>query len=87
MSEKANRQQLLRDPDIEPSSEVIAAGLGAAYGELQGLPIGEETKAVIKNAKPMGKTARFIPLVLDIDSDWQLSDVYAIAEFRKIKVK
>ncbi len=158
MSEHADRQQLLRDPNIEPTIEVIASGLGAAYetyvkfvgelenrygitlmawrfyndgkawlskgeyklttargadkvkpifwlsiwegyykvsfffstsvqDELQGLPIGEETKAVIKNAKPMGKTARFIPLVLDVDSDRQLCDVYEIAEFRKIKVK
>jgi hypothetical protein len=158
MSEKADRLQLLRDPGIEPTSEIIAAGLGAAYepymkfvqeladrygitlmdwrfyndgkawlskgeykwttargankvkpifwlsiwegffkvsfffsagvrDELQSLPISEETKEIIKNAQPMGKTARFIPLVMDIDNDRQLSDVYAIAEFRKIKVK
>jgi hypothetical protein len=158
MSEKADGLQLLRDPGIEPTNEIIAAGLGAAYetyakfvqeladrysitlmdwrfyndgkawlskgeykwttargankvkpifwlsiwegffkvsfffsvsvqDELQGLPISEETKEIIKNAQPMGKTARFIPLVMDIDNDRQLSDVYAIAEFRKIKVK
>ena len=157
MSEHADRQQLLRDPNTEPTAEIIAAGLGAAYGayakfvkdlgdrygitlmewrfyndgkawlskgeykwttargankvkpifwlsiwegffkvsfffstsvqdELQGLPISEETKAIIKNAQPMGKTARFIPLVMDIDSERQLSDVYAIAEFRKTRI-
>ena len=157
MSEQAYRQQLLRDPNTEPTAEIIATGLGVAYGayvkfvkelgdrygitlmdwrfyndgkawlskgeykwttargadkvkpifwlsiweglfkvsfffsvgvrdELRGLPISDETKEVIKNAQPMGKTARFIPLVMDIDSERQLSDVYAIAEFRKTKL-
>ncbi len=158
MSEKAERQQLLRDPDIEPSSEVIADGLGAVYKtytrfiseletgygitlmdwryyndgkawlskgeykwttkrgankvkpifwlsiwdgffkvsfffsvsvqeELQGLPISDTTRETIRNAKPMGKQMRFYPLVLDIENDRQLSDVYEIAEFRKVRVK
>ncbi len=158
MGEKAGRQQLLRDPGIEPTKEIIAAGLGAAYKtytkfvneladhhgitlmdwrfysdgrawlskgeykwttargankvkpifwlsiwerffkvsfffsvsvqeEILSLPISEETKAIIRNAQPMGKTARFIPLVIDIDHDRQLSDVYEIAAFRKIKIR
>jgi hypothetical protein len=31
--------------------------------------------------------AMFIPVVMDIKTDQQLSDVYAIAQFRKIKVR
>ena len=146
--------QLLCDPDVEPNSEIIAEGLGAAYktytkfikelaerygitlmdwryyndgkawlskgeykwttargankvkpvfwfsiwngffktsfyfpasvqDELLKLPISRETKEIIKNAKPMGKSMRFFPVVLDIKSDGQLSDVYEIAQFRK----
>ena len=55
--------------------------------ELQNLPISQETKELINNAKPMGKTMQFIPVTMDIKTDSQLSDVYAIAEFRKMKVK
>ena len=152
-----NEQQLLRDSNIEPTSEIIAEGLGAASGpysifiseiekygitlmdwrfyndgkawlskgeykwktqrgtnkvkpifwlsiwegffriafffstsvqtELQELPISQETKELIKNAKPMGKTMRFIPVIMDIKNGQQLDDVYSIAEFRKDKVK
>ena len=152
-----NEQQLLRDPSVEPTSEIIAEGLGAVYktyskfiigiesygitlmdwrfyndgkawlskgeykwttprgtkkvrpifwlsiwegffriafffstsvhNELQDLPINAETKELIKNAKPMGKTMRFIPVVMDIKTDRHLSDVYTIAQFRKIQVK
>ena len=55
--------------------------------ELLSLPISEEVKDIIANTKPMGKTMRSIPIVMDIESDRQLSDVYAIAEFRKTRVK
>lgn len=149
--------QLLRNPDIEPTDKVIAAGLGQANktyvkfvdelkqydidlmqwryyndgnawltkGEykwttprgankvkpifwlsiwegffkitfffassiqagLLDLPISKDAKESIKNAKPMGKTMRFLPIVLDIKTDKQLDDVYALAEFRKTKVK
>jgi hypothetical protein len=54
--------------------------------ELQSLPISQETKEIIENAKPMGKTMRFIPVVIDITADGQLSDVYIIAQFRKERV-
>ena len=157
MNDKTKEQQLLRDPGIEPTDEVIAKGLGAAYktyskfvnelerydislmdwrfyndgkawlskGEykwttprgankvkpifwlsiwegffkitfffassiqagLLDLPISKDAKESIKNAKPMGKTMRFLPIVLDIKTDKQLDDVYAPAEFRKTKVK
>jgi len=53
--------------------------------ELQSLPISEEAKGIVANAKPMGKTMRFIPIAMDIETDRQLSDVYAMAEFRKTK--
>jgi len=148
--------QLLRDPDIEPTSNVIADGLGAAYetysefvkglenygvtlmdwrfyndgkawlskgeykwttprgakkvkpifwlsiwegffrvafffsagvqAELQDLPISQTVKDIIENAKPMGKTMRFIPVVIDIKDSRQLDDVFVIAQYRKIKV-
>ena len=152
-----NKQQLLRDPNIEPTIEVLAEGLGAAYEpyfafinelgeygitlmdwrfyndgkawltkgeykwttprgakkvkpifwlsiwegffritfffstsvqtELQELPIGKETRELIINAKPMGKTMRYIPVIIDIKTSQQLNDVYHIAQFRKIKMK
>ncbi|MCL2164089.1 MAG: DUF3788 domain-containing protein [Oscillospiraceae bacterium] len=158
MNGKTDAQQLLRNPDIEPNSEVIAEGLGVAYTaytkfireleelygitlmdwrfyndskawlskgeykwttprgankikpifwlsiwdgffkvsfyfstgvqyELQNLPLSQETKEIIINAKSMGKSQRFFPVVLDITSDQQLNDVYAIAQYRKMKVK
>jgi hypothetical protein len=151
-------EQLLRDPNVAPTIDIIAEGLGAAYttyakftkelekhyditlmdwrfyndgkawlskgeykwttargankvkpifwlsiwegffkvsfffstsvmDELQELPIQQETKNIIASAKPMGKTMRFVPVVIDIKTDGQLSDVYAIAQFRKMKVK
>jgi len=55
--------------------------------ELQALPISREAKELIEKAKPMGKTMRFIPVVIDIKTDRQLSDVYELAQFRKEKVK
>jgi hypothetical protein len=55
--------------------------------ELLSLPLGAETKELIKNATPMGKTARFMPVVLDITEESQLDDVYTLSEFRKMKVK
>ena len=152
-----NEQQLLRDPNIEPTSEVIAEGLGAAFepysvfiselgkygitlmnwrfyndgkawltkgefkwttqrgankvkpifwlsiwegffrvafffstsvqAELQDLPISQETKESINSAKPMGKTMRFLPVIMDIKDSQQLGDVYHIAQFRKEKMK
>jgi len=152
-----NEQQLLRDPNIEPTSAVIAEGLGEAYetysifiselvnygivlmdwrfyndgkawlskgeykwttprgtnkvktifwlsiwegffrisfffstsvqAELQDLPVSQETKELIKNAKPMGKTMLYLPLIMDIKTSQQLDDVYNIAQFRKIKIK
>ncbi len=149
-------QQLLRDPSIKPTSEVIAKGLGSANNtyskfidglkqrditlmdwryyndgkawlskgeykwatprgtnkvkpifwlsiwagffktsfffsansksELLTLPISQEAKEVIKNAKPMGKTMRSIPVVLDINVEKQLDDIYILSEYRKEKI-
>lgn len=151
------RQQLLRDPNIQPTDEVIAEGLGGAnsayvkfidglkaFGvslmdwryyndgkawlskgehrwttprgtdkvkpifwlsiwegffkvsfffsesvqdELLGLPISGEVKESIKSAKAMGKTMRFMPVIVDIENDALLSDVYELVNYRKIKVK
>jgi len=153
---KTNEQQLLRDPDIQPTSKIIAEGLGEAYkiytkfvknlesygislmdwrfyndgkawlskgeykwitprgtkkvkpifwlsiwngffrvsfffsasvqAELQNLSISHDTKELIMNAKPMGKTMRFIPVVIDIKTEEQFSDVYTIAQFRKTRI-
>ena len=155
--ESMNNRQLLRDPGVEPTGEVIAEGLGAAnsaytkfieglkdYGitlidwryyndgkawlskgeykwitprgankvkpifwlsiwngffkvafffgfdiqkELLELPISQNAKEIIKNANPMGKTMRFMPVVLDITNEAQLNDIYVLAEFRKVRVK
>ena len=155
MSNNTNEQQLLRDPEIQPTNEVIAEGLGEAYKtyvkfvnelkqrygitlmdwryyndgkawlskgeykwitprgankvkpifwlsiwngffkvsfffsysiqeELLELPISQNAKEVINDANPMGKTMRFLPVVLDIANDSQLDDVYVLSEFRKI---
>ena len=155
--ENMSNQQLLRDPGVEPTSEVLAEGLGAAnsvyvkfieglkdYGitlmdwryyndgkawlskgeykwttprgtnkvkpifwlsiwdgffkvsfffgseiqkELLELPISQNAKEIIKNARPMGKTMRFMPVVLDIANEAQLSDIYVLTEFKKVRVK
>jgi hypothetical protein len=55
--------------------------------ELLSLPINQTMKEIIENAKPMGKTMRFMPIILDIENEAQLSDVYELAQFRKLKVK
>ena len=55
--------------------------------ELKDLPISQEMKELIDNVKPMGKSMRYIPLIIDIKTKPQLGDVYTIAMFRKIKVK
>ncbi|MCL2540105.1 MAG: DUF3788 domain-containing protein [Firmicutes bacterium] len=55
-------------------------------GDLQNLPLSKETKELIANTKPMGKTMRFLPVVLDIKSEKQLADVYMLAEFKKAQI-
>jgi len=152
-----NEQQLLRDPEVRPTSEIIAKGLGTAgkayaeftkdlerydiglmdwrfyndgkawlskgeykwttprgankaktifwlsiwsgffrvsffFGfdnreELLQLSISQDAKDLIENAKPMGKTMRFLPIVFDVSNEAQLSDLYVLAEFRKTIVK
>jgi len=148
-----NEQQLLRDPKIQPTYEIIAEGLGEAYKtytkftkelerynitlmdwryyndgkawlskgeykwttsrgtnkvkpifwlsiwsglfkvsfffgygireELMLLPISQNANELIKSAKPMGKTMRFLPIVFDISHEAQLGDIYILSEFRK----
>lgn len=149
-------EQLLRNPDIEPTPEIIADGLGAsnrvyatfveklkeydvslmdwryyndgkvwlskgeykwttARGtnkvkplfwmsiwkgffkisfffstsmreELLTLPISEEAREIIKSAKAMGKTMRFIPVIFDVCDNQQLNDLYWLMQFRKEKM-
>ena len=152
-----NQVQLLRDPDITPTSAVIATGLGNSYDtyakfikdlgeydislmewryyndgkswlskgeykwttsrgtnkvkpifwlsiwdgffkvsfffgaeireELYDLLISDNAKEIIINAKPMGKTMRYVPIIFDVTSKDQLNDIYILSEFRKLKVK
>ena len=51
--------------------------------ELLALPISGEAKGIIKSAKPMGKTMRFLPITFDVMDEKQLSDIYILAQFRK----
>jgi hypothetical protein len=55
--------------------------------ELLSLPLSKETKKIIENAHPMGKTARFTAVIIDVTREDQLKDIYELAKFRKIKVK
>lgn len=151
-------EQLLRDSNVEPTSDIIAAGLGVSYvtytkfldeleahhgitlmdwrfyndskawlskGEykwttargankvkpifwlsiweglfkvsfnfaycaqekLLNLPISPETKAVIEKTPPRGKAMQFIPVIFDVVNTGQLSDIYALAAFRKTGVR
>lgn len=146
-------QQLLRNPDIKPTNQVIAKGLGEAnntyirfvndlkkYGislmewryyndskawlskgeykwttsrgtnkvkpifwlsiyegffkvsfsfsektrdKLLALSVGEETKKLIENAKPHGKSMKYLSIIFDIEDDKQMNDIYILAQFRK----
>ena len=150
-----DKEQLLRDPEIQPTNEIIAEGLGEAYNaytkfvkgleqygislmdwrfyndgkawlskgeykwatargtnkvkpifwlsiwngffrvafffgfdiknELLELSISQNTKELIENAEPMGKTMRFLPIVFDISNEEQPNDLYILSEFRKTK--
>ena len=152
-----NKQQLLRDPEIQPTDEIIADGLGEAYKtyvrfvqelerysitlmdwryyndgkawlskgeykwttsrgtnktkpifwlsiwsglfkvsfffgfdireELLLLPISQNAKESIKNAKLMGKTMKTLPIVFEISHEAQLNDVYLLSEVRKTRVR
>lgn len=144
-------KQLLRDPDIQPTNDVIAAALGQQYAVyrqflgrvadsdvapqwryyndgkawlakgsykwkssrgtdkektifwlsiwdgffrvsfyiaektqsgLQGLAVGENTRKIIEDAKPMGKL-KFVPLVFEVRSDDLLADLGALINYQK----
>lgn len=51
--------------------------------ELLALPLSVDTKEMIKNTEPNGKTMKYLPIIFDISSDKQLDDVYVLAQFRK----
>ena len=145
-------QQLLRNPDIQPTSDVIAEALGESYDayskfvseiESRGiqlewryyidgkawlakglhtwigargvqhkvtafwlsiwdsffkvsiyipeksradafnLPLDDETRQMIADAKIMGGKWRYFPLVFELHSDKKLEAVYTLADFRK----
>ena len=51
--------------------------------ELLHLAISEEAKSIIKNANPMGKTMRYLPIIFDVNNDNQLNDLFVLMTFRK----
>lgn len=51
--------------------------------ELLNLGLSDDVKEIIENAKPMGKTMRFIPLTIDVKTDKQLENIYILAKYRK----
>ena len=51
--------------------------------ELLKIPLSKETKYLINDSNPMGKTMRFIPIVLEINDDRQLKDVVLLANYKK----
>ncbi|MGI6105185.1 MAG: DUF3788 family protein [Raoultibacter sp.] len=51
--------------------------------ELLSLPLSEETKEIINNTEPSGKTMKHLPVIFDITDKNQLDDVYVLAQFRK----
>lgn len=50
---------------------------------LLSLPLSEAIKEIIHTTEPNGKTAKFLPVIIDITEDRQLNDVYVLAAFRK----
>ncbi|MCL2797805.1 MAG: DUF3788 domain-containing protein [Firmicutes bacterium] len=50
--------------------------------ELLGLELSQAAKELVQNAKPMGKTMRFLPLAFRIADAAQLNDVYIVAQFK-----
>lgn len=47
------------------------------------LPLNDEAKNIIKNAKSMGKTNKFISIVFDVNNDKYINDLLILSEFRK----
>ncbi|MGL4607017.1 MAG: DUF3788 family protein [Eubacteriaceae bacterium] len=57
-----------------------------AQEELLALPINQDAKSIIENAKPMGKTMKYIPVIVDVDDEKQLNNIYVLLQFRKEKI-
>ena len=51
--------------------------------ELLKLSLSKETKDLIKNTKPMGKTMRFLPITFDINNEKQIKDLVILSQYRK----
>jgi len=54
--------------------------------ELLALPISKKGKEIVTEAKPMGKTGSYLPVVFDVSEEKQLNDIYQLAKFRKEKI-
>ena len=59
--------------------------LAGVRDELLTLAISQETKRLIRNAEPMGKTMRFLPIIFDVSDDKKLNDLFVLVQFRKDK--
>ena len=47
------------------------------------LSISQETRRAIRNAKAIGKTMKYIPIVFDIGNEEQLDDLFELAQMKK----
>lgn len=54
--------------------------------ELLQLPVSEQATSIIANAKAMGKTMRYIPIIFDVYDSKQLNDLFVLMQFRKEKI-
>jgi len=50
---------------------------------LLSLSISEETKELIKNIIPNGKTMKFLSVIINVNNNKQLDDIYELIKFRK----
>ena len=80
------KRQMLRDPGVEPTDEVIAMALGEAndaYMKFISLPLDNEVKRMAAEGERMGNRLRYLPLVFDLRSDELFPSVFALADFKK----
>ncbi|MDL2311126.1 DUF3788 domain-containing protein [Peptostreptococcaceae bacterium OttesenSCG-928-C18] len=54
--------------------------------EILGLGISKKTREVIVNTELMGKKMKYLPVIFDVYSAEQFSDIFKLAEFRKEKI-
>jgi len=47
------------------------------------LSVSEDTKDLIRNTQPHGKTMQYLSIIFDVENDKQINDIYILAQFRK----